>query len=393
MRGCGLLAGVAALVALIMLLGYRELAVPAVAAAAAIISGAATIWRRPRVEITRRVVPVRVHRGGEAHAEIEVRAVGRRCPAFQVRFEVGRTPVRADVPALGRKSRYVTAVGLPTAQRGVHVVGAVTIHQEDRFGLWRRDTTISVAPETLRVMPAVVLAPVPPATTAAAAEGPTRENSPEGGNTFHALREYVPGDDLRYVHWRASARSAAGLRVRRYVDPVPLTVTVLLDLYRGAYASPADAETAIEVAASVLMAAVQHRREALLLTTTATPAPGGSSLPGSGGFLDLLTVARLHDDPRRIQAPGLIQGPRAGHSGLVTVLTGTREAPPEVLTGLIARYQRAVVLRLKSGPAGERAEIPSWPSSTRMTVADAASVPDALRLWARALSAGRQDRR
>ena len=26
---------------------------------------------------------------------------------------------------------------------------------------------------------------------------------------FHALREYVPGDELRHVHWRSSAKASS----------------------------------------------------------------------------------------------------------------------------------------------------------------------------------------
>ena len=51
---------------------------------------------------------------------------------------------------------------------------------------------------------------------------------------FHALREYVPGDDLRHVHWRSSAR-AGELLVRQYHDTRRNHATVVVDADPAAY--------------------------------------------------------------------------------------------------------------------------------------------------------------
>lgn len=384
-RGWGLTGAVAALGTAVALLGYAELAIPAAAGAFALLLGAASVWRRPDVTAALRLSPPRVHRGTAATAHVGLRNQGRRSPTLQVRIGHDGHELSAGVPALGRDEQYEAGVSLPTRRRGIHRIGPVRLHQGDQFGLWRR---VSALPHTavLQVLPAVVPVSLPPAMSSAAADGPTRENSPEGGNTFHALREYVPGDDLRFVHWKASARGTAGLRVRRYVDPVPLTVTVLLDLYRPAFAAPEDAEAAIDLAASILVAATRRGREFRLLTTCAVPVPPAT---GPGRHLDVLTLARLHDEPRAIQEPaGLVPSAPGRGSGVITVLTGGRdEDQPETISSVAVRYQRAIVVRVDSRRVRETAPA----AMPRLTVLHAADLLDAARLWSRAVSvAGRR---
>ena len=73
------------------------------------------------------------------------------------------------------------------------------------------------------------------------------------GTEFHALRDYIEGDDLRQVHWRASARSE-NLKVRE-VEPDGLRrCTVALDDTTGEY-SPEGFERAVSVAASAIASA------------------------------------------------------------------------------------------------------------------------------------------
>ena len=73
---------------------------------------------------------------------------------------------------------------------------------------------------------------------------------------FHALREYVPGDDLRHVHWRSSAK-AGELLVRQYHETRRGHVTILVDDVRASYPRPADFELAVSVAASIALRAVR----------------------------------------------------------------------------------------------------------------------------------------
>ena len=73
-------------------------------------------------------------------------------------------------------------------------------------------------------------APACCATSRACPPTPSRQSD----LAFHALREYVPGDDLRHVHWRSSAKAmaAAGrtqLLVRQYLDTRRSHATVVVD--------------------------------------------------------------------------------------------------------------------------------------------------------------------
>ena len=85
---------------------------------------------------------------------------------------------------------------------------------------------------------------------------------------FHRLREYVPGDDLRLVHWRSSARSGR-LVVKHNVDTSQPFSVVLLDVRPGGYTAESF-ESAIDVAASVLVSSAAGKAPVELRLTDAT---------------------------------------------------------------------------------------------------------------------------
>lgn len=74
-----------------------------------------------------------------------------------------------------------------------------------------------------------------------------------GQDEFYGLREYRPGDNIRTIHWRRTARTGE-LMVREMTATAPPQLIVALDL-RGRETVPdfaAQAERAIELAASVV---------------------------------------------------------------------------------------------------------------------------------------------
>ena len=75
----------------------------------------------------------------------------------------------------------------------------------------------------------------------------------EGTASFHQLREYVPGDDLRRIHWRSTAKTG-DLLVKQMVDTTRPELVVVLDNRTSAIGAD-DFEHAVEIAASILKAA------------------------------------------------------------------------------------------------------------------------------------------
>ena len=134
-------------------------------------------------------------------------------------------------------------------RRGAIVIGPVLGRRSDPLGLVRWDEQWSSTTELL-VLPRMVAVDSLGGGTIRDQEGTPSDEVSLSDLAFHALREYVPGDDLRHVHWRSSAKTDT-LQVRQYHDTRRSHTTVVVDDSITAYADPEDFETGVSVAASV----------------------------------------------------------------------------------------------------------------------------------------------
>ena len=121
-----------------------------------------------------------------------------------------------------------------TSQRGQRPVGPYFVVHGDPWGLVRR-VVAGAEGGTLTVQPRTF--PVRRWVTAAFEAGNSDSASRRSGDQhFHALRDYVLGDEPRSVHWRSSAR-AGKLVVRQQVSAASTGTTVVLDVDGSAYGS------------------------------------------------------------------------------------------------------------------------------------------------------------
>jgi uncharacterized protein (DUF58 family) len=158
---------------------------------------------------------------------------------------------------------------LATARRGVVPVGPATTVRGDPFGLLRRAVPWSPVIE-LMVHPITVAIESLGAGVLRDLEGQTTNEVSTSDLAFHTLREYAPGDDRRYIHWRSSARASATsgestLLVRQFLDTRRSHLCTIVDGRTSAYLDEVDFETAISVAASVVRRAYEDDVETTVL--------------------------------------------------------------------------------------------------------------------------------
>ncbi len=354
-RGVGLLLAGGALLSAGLVFGYPELTVLGCAAVVCVVVAFGWVWRRWALHVTRVVTPDRVVRGGECRGIVTVHNRARWRGMDVIAFDHAGG-VEVPIPALRLSAGKDVAVAymLPTERRGVIDVGPVRIERRDPLDLvrTRRDfgetRRIWVHPKarTLRSVPA----------GAARSLDGLVDKIEHGSITFHALREYVAGDDLRHVHWRTSAR-VGELMVREHVDTSQPRVLVLLDdridpLDEGGRVF----EDVVEVAASVLLAALRDG-----LSVTLHLVSGGVAVSSQAGrspqpFLDALAevspkngsfeeaVDRLHH--RRIGDTLVVLTGAAGEADTKSVAR-LRSMYPSIVVAIMG--QRDVGMSSDSG--------------------------------------------
>lgn len=351
--------------AIAYLLGYPRLAVLGVGGLAALAGGASWVARRPRVELAREVFPARVRRGEPAVGMLTIRngsrVLGLRVAASET---FGGSEIAVPVPYLPAGARREVGYQLPTSRRGVIEVGPLRWERTDALGLVRRRYTLA-GQQRLFVHPFVHQVPLSAALRARRWDSSTSDAAPDGTITFHTLREYVPGDDLRFIHWRSSARIGT-LMVRRNIDVSLPRTTAVLVTSSAAYPDADAFEEAVEVAASAVVAAAGERLPALLVTTA------GQALACAGGqddarrLLDFLAGVSCDDGTGLGLAADQLRRAEAG--GVLLVATGSlSEEDLATLRALATGYDQVVVALLAAHASGSPAELmsePGWPELT-----------------------------
>lgn len=180
----------------------------------------------------------------------------------KVSVPVGHRSVSVRLPYLGPYARHEESVPLPALPRGVYDVGPVRYEKTDPVGLVTRGfSTGNTVP--LMVAPRVVDLSLFAGGLTNDLDGATSQQLSMNDLAFHALREYVPGDDLRHVHWRSSAK-ANQLLVRQYHETRRGHVTVLVDAATSSYPRRRDFELAVSVATSIALRAVRDEFDTYL---------------------------------------------------------------------------------------------------------------------------------
>lgn len=330
--------------------GYLTLSVIAAGGAAALAVGWSTALGTPTLEVAREIEPQRVERGRPAMGLVAVRNPGpRRTRAATATERLPDGDLTVGLPPLRPGRSTSVPYRLPTHRRGALTIGPLAIVRSDALGLWRTRRTVG-APAVLLVRPRVLPVNPRPAGRTQHVEGPTSDTAPRGTLTFHALREYVLGDDIRRVHWRTTARTGT-LMVREHVDTSLPSTVIVLDTRADRYDGDRF-EEAVDVAASLVAAsqrrgfpvrfvttsgvihlvrAGQHGQDLADFLASVQPQPDGSmrhaSIAALGGrdHDALLVVGGAVD--RADLAAVTTMSRRFGNKGLVTVRPATGDAP------------------------------------------------------------------
>ncbi|MEY9857854.1 uncharacterized protein (DUF58 family) [Catenulispora sp. GAS73] len=352
--------GVGMAVAALVLLGlgaagdYPELVALALAALACLAVAALWMLLRPDLAATREIRPERVTAGEPAFGVITLsNEARRRSPPILAEEAVAAIRVPVSIPSLAPGATSTCTYPLPTAARGVFQVGPLTIGHSDPLRLMQVGRAYNTY-STLFVHPRVrQVAPVPTGHTRDM-DGPTSSFSQHGGIAFHSLREYVPGDDWRLVHWKSTARTG-DLMVRHNVVPNQPRLIVVLDTSSRPY-SEDSFEDAVSAAASLALAAIRDGFPLEVRTTggqAMTVERGGE---GATAALDLLAAAAVSaDDPGLAALPGLVS---FGESEALGVITGQPEAAALAVLPAIRRHVLMISLVQFLGRFGVPAPAP-----------------------------------
>lgn len=282
-------------------LGWAELTVAAVVTAITVALCSLFLIGRTEYDVSLDLARTRVVVGERAVGALTLANRGSRAilPS-RIVLPVGSGRGEFGIQRLAPGDEAEELFAIPTQKRGVVKVGPVSVVRGDPLGLFerahRRDD-----PVDLYVHPKTVLFDGQSLGFLRDLEGLPAADLSRDDISFHALNEYQPGDDLRHVHWRSTARTGV-MMVRQFEETRRSHFVIGLSRSSGDYATAEDFELGVSTAGSIGLRALRDsQRVEMRVQGRELPAGTGKQLldslsgienskPREGGVSELAGV-------------------------------------------------------------------------------------------------------
>ncbi|PFG42141.1 uncharacterized protein (DUF58 family) [Isoptericola jiangsuensis] len=355
-----------------LVLHWEEWALVAVTATVALLAAVVFVLGRLRYEVTLDVASRRVVVGDRAVGRLLVRNGSSRpmLPAV-MELQVGQGMASFPVPRLRPDAEHEEIFAVPTHRRAVIPLGPVRSVRADPLGLLRRELQWT-EPEELFVHPRTT--PLSGSSTGLLhdLEGRVTPDISDSDVSFHALRDYVPGDDRRHIHWKSTARTGQ-LMVRQFEETRRSRLAVILSTRSDDYADPDEFELAVSVCGSLGLQAIRE--------------DGGLAVMVQAGRVRGDHRTRLLDDLTRLELSpartSLTEVARAASvsatdASVVAVLVGSTVTPTDLRAAAVRLPvdARLVALRCAPGSSVSRGRVADMQV---LTLGELADLPHALR--------------
>ncbi|UNK70425.1 DUF58 domain-containing protein [Microbacterium sp. H1-D42] len=238
------------------LLGWLELVIAASVLGVVLVICAAFLVGRTAYDVSLDLARTRVVVGERAIGALTLANRGERAilPS-RVVLPVGGGRGDFSIQRLAGGQQAEELFAIPTQRRGVVKVGPVSVVRGDPLGVFerahRRDD-----PVDLYVHPKTVHFGGQSLGFLRDLEGLPAADLSRDDVSFHALLEYQPGDDLRHVHWRSTARTGT-MMVRQFEETRRSHFVIGLSRSRGDYRSDEEFELAVSSAGSIGLRALR----------------------------------------------------------------------------------------------------------------------------------------
>ena len=250
---------------------------------ALVLAATRVAWKSPHV-VSIRVPNERIVAGQTAVGEILVRNErARPVRSGIIELPIGSGTGEFVVPPLGSHEKWDEMFLISSRHRGLIHVGPARAVRSDALGLLRR-VRVWDEPVVLHVHPRTVRVPFDATGFQLDVEGVSTGKLSSSDVSFHALRDYEPGDDRRAVHWQSTARLGK-LIVRQYEETHRSHHLIVLDTARSSWDRDAF-EDGVSVAASLALAGISASR-------TVSFAAGKRWIPATGAVSMLDSLASL----------------------------------------------------------------------------------------------------
>jgi len=329
------------------------------------------LWARHaarHVQVCRRFEE-RAFAGDQVRVELEVSNGGRvPIPWLEVwesvPMELRNGSGPSHVFGLGGRKQRRFAYTLTCRRRGQYRPGPMTVQTGDVLGIEERLVTLQEPKQVVvypRLVPLEQLGlPSRSALAAKAAVTPLFEDT----TRLAGVRDYLPGDPPRRIHWRATARTGQ-LLVKQYQPAITRETLICLDLSLDGY--PVARHDAVEQAIVVAASLINHIvvREGLPAGLACEARDGSAaghrvSIPPRSGRVQLINALEIlaRVEPEAGQTfPDLVRRESVNLSWGATVVAVTGQIEENLAESLLylkhAGYAAALVL---VGPMPRRAD-------------------------------------